>query len=248
MNNAVTTISFLNLLWVFALISAVVAIYIRWSLNAQTIVHGTFRMLLQLVLVGYVLNFIFDTNQAFVVAGVLCVMLFFSCLIALRPLKDKIKKLYLKALCAITLGGGSTLILVTQGVLGLTPWFQPRVLIPLGGMIFANAMNAVSIAAERFESETKRGGNYTNVRSIALHASLIPITNSLFAVGLVSLPGMMTGQILSGVSPLIAARYQIMVMGMVFGSAGISSAIYLRLLRPESLQVNRTSRASKKES
>ena len=64
-----------------------------------------------------------------------------------------------------------------------------------------------------------------------MQAALIPVINSLFAVGLVSLPGMMTGQILSGVSPLIAARYQIIVMCMIFPSAGISTAIFLALAR-----------------
>ena len=94
-------------------------------------------------------------------------------------------------------------------------------------MIFANAMNSVSLAAERLEAETERNVPYDQARNIALRASLTPITNSLFAVGLVSLPGMMTGQILSGVSPLIAVRYQIMVMCMIFGSAGISAACFL---------------------
>ncbi len=98
-------------------------------------------------------------------------------------------------------------------------------------MIFANAMNSVSLAAERLEAELERETAYDQARNIAFRASLIPITNSLFAVGLVALPGMMTGQILSGVSPLIAARYQIMVMCMVFGSAGISSALFLTLVR-----------------
>ena len=94
-------------------------------------------------------------------------------------------------------------------------------------MIYANAMNSVSLAGERLESELSRGELFEKSKNIALRASLIPITNALFAVGLVSLPGMMTGQILSGVSPFIAARYQIMVMCMVFGSAGISSALFL---------------------
>ena len=98
-------------------------------------------------------------------------------------------------------------------------------------MIFANAMNSVSIALERLDAEIERDVPYDKARVIALRASLIPITNSLFAVGLVSLPGMMTGQILSGVSPFIAARYQIMVMCMIFGSAGISSACFLALVR-----------------
>lgn len=139
--------------------------------------------------------------------------------------------LYMKSLGAIALAGVLILILVTQGVLNLQPWFMPSYLIPLAGMIFANAMNSVSLAGERLEAETGRGIPYLQARIIALKASLIPITNSLFAVGLVSLPGMMTGQILSGVSPLIAVRYQIMVMCMIFGAAGIASAIFLVLVR-----------------
>lgn len=106
-------------------------------------------------------------------------------------------------------------------------------MIPLAGMIFANAMNSISLAADRIEAETVRGVHYEQARAIAFRASLIPITNSLFAVGLVSLPGMMTGKILSGISPLIAARYQIMVMCMIYGSAGISSAIFLMLSKPQ---------------
>ncbi|MBW2490481.1 MAG: ABC transporter permease, partial [Deltaproteobacteria bacterium] len=74
--------------------------------------------------------------------------------------------------------------------------------------------------------------HFDEARGTALKASLIPITNSLFAVGLVSLPGMMTGQVLSGVSPLIAARYQIMVMCMIFSAAGISSACFLSMIKP----------------
>ena len=98
-------------------------------------------------------------------------------------------------------------------------------------MIFANAMNSVSLAAERLCAEMDRNVSYDVARKIALQSSLIPVINSLFAVGLVSLPGMMTGQILSGVSPLIAARYQIMVMCMIFGSAGIATAYFLVLSR-----------------
>jgi putative ABC transport system permease protein len=97
-------------------------------------------------------------------------------------------------------------------------------------MIFANAMNSISLAADRFAAEIGRAPDFEQARNTAFKASLIPITNSLFAVGLVSLPGMMTGQILSGISPLIAARYQIMVMCMVYGSAGISSACFLTLI------------------
>jgi putative ABC transport system permease protein len=75
------------------------------------------------------------------------------------------------------------------------------------------------------------GAQWKEARVTAFQAAMIPVINALFAVGLVSLPGMMTGQILSGVSPLVAARYQIMVMCMIFSSAGISTAIFLSLIR-----------------
>ena len=98
-------------------------------------------------------------------------------------------------------------------------------------MIFANAMNAVSLAAERFAAERSDGTDYATARNAAFQTALIPLINSLLAVGLVSLPGMMTGQILSGVSPLLASRYQIVVMCMIFGSSGISAACYLYLAK-----------------
>ncbi|MEP2507721.1 MAG: ABC transporter permease, partial [Reichenbachiella sp.] len=147
--------------------------------------------------------------------------------------------LFLKALASIVVGAVAVLILITQGVLMLDPWYLPQYLIPLAGMIFANAMNSVSLAGERLTSELSRGVDYTEARNTALRAALIPITNSLFAVGLVSLPGMMTGQILSGVSPLIAVRYQIMVMCMAFGSAGISVALFLVLVKTNFLRVEK---------
>jgi len=98
-------------------------------------------------------------------------------------------------------------------------------------MIFANAMNAISLAAERFTSELAHQQTYSQARNIAFGTALIPITNSLLAVGLVSVPGVMSGQILSGITPVIAARYQIMVMCMLFASAGLSTVLFLTLCR-----------------
>lgn len=184
-------------------------------------------MLIQLLLIGYVLTYIFEAHNSLIVIAVLSVMLFSSSWIALRTIQIPRKTLYLKSFLSISLSGSIILILITQIVLDLQPWYLPSYMIPLAGMIYANAMNSVSIAGERLEAEINRNVPYNEARNIALRASLIPITNSLFAVGLVSIPGMMTGQILSGVSPLIAARYQIMVMCMVFGAAGISSALFL---------------------
>ena len=88
---------------------------------------------------------------------------------------------------------------------------------PLAGMIFASSMTNISLALERLHAEIRNGATYIDARDTAFRTSMIPITNSFLAVGLISLPGMMTGQILSGVSPLVAVRYQIMVMCMIFG-------------------------------
>ena len=121
------------------------------------------------------------------------------------------------------------LAIVTQLVLDLPRWFEPSFVVPLAGMIFANTMNTVSLAAERFESERGGGVDVVLARRTALDAALIPQINGLLAVGLVSLPGMMTGQILSGVEPLVAVRYQIMVMCMVFGAGGLGATVYLAL-------------------
>ena len=231
MNNSVQTIPFANLILVFIPAVAVVGILWKWGIGYGNSLYAIFRMLIQLLLIGYFLIFIFKSDSYLIVAGVLAVMLFASSWIALRTVKIPRRVLYLKSFCSISVGGGLILLLITQGVLNLQPWYLPSYVIPLAGMIFANAMNSVSIALERLNAEVERDVPYDKARVIALRASLIPITNSLFAVGLVSLPGMMTGQILSGISPFIAARYQIMVMCMIFGSAGISSACFLALVR-----------------
>jgi len=102
-------------------------------------------------------------------------------------------------------------------------------------MVFANAMTAVSLAGERLFAELGHKLPWEKARITAYQAAMIPVINALLAVGLVSLPGMMTGQILSGVSPLIAARYQIMVMCMIFASAGISTAIFLTLCKSKAM-------------
>lgn len=233
MHTSIYTISLLNLFWVIIPVAVVIVIYMRWTQDRTTLFYALFRMLIQLVLIGYVLTYIFASDSPYLIVLILSIMLIAASMIAMRPLQQQQKSLYLYAFVSIFFGGLFTLIMVIFGVLDLNPWYEPRFLIPIAGMIFANAMNAVSISAERFESEMSRKNNYREARATSYKAALIPIINALFAVGLVSLPGMMTGQILSGVDPLIAVRYQMMVMLMILGSAGISVAIYLWLLKKE---------------
>jgi len=231
MNNFAYDIAIGDLLLISIPVIIVMAIYIRWSLSIGTILYATARMVIQLVLVGYAFIVIFNQSNALISSSVIVMMLLFAGWIALRPIKKLRRELYLRALFALVLGGVPVLAIVIGGVVKLNPWYMPRYLIPLAGMIFANGMNSVSLCAERFYSEMNQGKTYLQARPTAYQTALLPITNSFFAVGLVSIPGMMTGQILAGVSPLLAVRYQIMVMCMIFGTCGISSAIFLYLVR-----------------
>lgn len=225
----VSAISIQGLILAFVPAAIVIGILYRWSAGALTALHASARMLIQLLLVGYVLVYIFETDHPGVIGAVLAVMLLVASWIAIRTVRERQRRTYLNALVAIAVGGLLTLALVSQAVISVEPWFSPRYVVPLAGMTIAGAMNAVSLAAERLQAECENGASNDEARRIALQASLIPITNSLFAVGVVSLPGMMTGQILSGVSPMVAARYQIVVMTMLFGATGIAAALYLLL-------------------
>ncbi|WP_289282296.1 ABC transporter permease, partial [Methylophaga sp. UBA5088] len=162
---------------------------------------------------------------------VMLVMVSTASWIALGTVKDQRRALYPVVFISILLGSGLTLLLITQSVIGLSPWYEPRYMIPLAGMIFANAMNSVSLAAERLSTELSRNIDFITARYEAFQAAFIPTINSMLAVGLVSLPGMMTGQILSGVSPITAAHYQIVVMCMIFGGSGLSIVFFLWLFK-----------------
>ncbi len=232
MNHSIQTIPLFNLSLAFVPVLITIFILFKWSLNSTNALYAVSRMLVQLLLIGYFLTYIFESDSAGIVLVILAIMVFSSSWIALGTVTYRRSELFKHALVSITLGGGFTLLLITQAVLVLDPWYSPQSMIPIAGMIFANTMNSVSLAAERLNAEIGRDVSYDAARKIALQSSLIPVINSLFAVGLVSLPGMMTGQILSGVSPLIAVRYQIMVMCMVFGASGIATAYFLLVVRP----------------
>ena len=223
--NSIQTIPLTNLALAFIPVLFVIGILFNWRLDAYNAIYALIRMLAQLLMIGFFLTTLFSSQSAGLIVSILALMIMISSWIALGSIKKHRGQLYSKALLAMTLGSGSTLFVISVGVIELNPWYEPRYLIPLGGMIFANAMNSMSLAAERLESEISRNRRYDHARTIAI--------NSLFAVGLVSLPGMMTGQILSGVSPFIAARYQIMVMCMVFASSGLTTACFLVLIKKD---------------
>ena len=227
MGPSIEPIPLTRLILVFIPVLVVILIQVRWAMPTKPALYGMGRMVLQLLLIGYVLLFLFETEHGIVVLLVLVVMIAVSSWIALRPIASQRSHLYLVTLASISIAGLPILFLSTGWVLEVTPWYAPRYVIPLAGMIFANSMNSISIAAERLTAELDGGSNRDDARRKAFATALIPLVNSLMAVGLVTIPGIMTGQVLAGISPLIAARYQIMMMCMLFGSSGIATACFL---------------------
>lgn len=230
MTQSISNIPISSLALALLPVFVVLLIQFKWSLDYKEGIYSVVRMLGQLMIVGYLLGYIFNADNYWIILLIIFVMISASSWIALRTVKEQRKQQYIYIFFSLLVGGVTTLILVTQIVLDFTPWYKPQYMIPLAGMVFSNCINSISLAAERYFEDINRGTNVTTARNTAYRIAMIPATNSFFAVGLVSLPGMMTGQILSGVDPLIAVRYQIMVMAMIYGAEGISSAVYLWLL------------------
>ena len=239
-----TTDGLIDLSWTdLAFASALVLVAIalsQWQRLglARGFVVGAVRAVVQLVAVGYVLEFLFTTRRWYLVVLALAVML----LAATKTATDRQRKLHHSIFditgWAMLVGTGVTLAYVDGIVLRLHPWYDPRYIIPLFGMIVSNAMNGAALAAERLTSEMElRRGEVESYLALgaspsraaaepvrrALAAALIPAVNGLMIVGLVALPGMMTGQILAGSSPNVAVRYQILVAFMLAGAVAITA-------------------------
>lgn len=223
-------ISWYSLSWCLLPIACVSIIYMRWVGKPTEVLLASSRMLIQLVSVGYVLVFLFDNPSPWTSLGIFTVMISAASWIAIRPVREH--QGYLRcALIALVTAVSIHLFLSIKLVMGIEPWYLPSTFIPLAGMYFANSMNAISLASERYQSALDHGEAAQDARLQAFRAAMIPQINGLLAVGLVALPGMMTGQILSGVSPLIAVRYQIMIMAMILGCSGLGAATMLALLK-----------------
>jgi len=221
------TIPIYHLLFMLIPVTLVGYIYFRWIGDYKEVAFATLRMVAQLLMIGYALSLIFANDSIFLGVAIVLFMITVSSLIALRNFKAKTVQNVMLLWASIAIGGTFNLAIVITAVLAIEPLYTPEIVIPLAGMIYANAMNAVSLGAERFENE-RETQTYKEARRKAFKASMIPQINAFLAVGLVSLPGMMTGQILAGVDPLIAVRYQIVVMAMVLGSSGISTILFLK--------------------
>jgi putative ABC transport system permease protein len=244
--DAVTRIPLTGLLVCALLVVATILLSRRERLGLERdLIVGALRTLIQLVAVGYVLAAIFGLDRPLVVLGVLAVMLGVAARTASRRVPT-MGGLFPPTLLALTGSSIAVLLFVTELVLRVPRWYEPRVLIPLAGMIIGNAMNGASLAAERLAAEvgTRRGEieallalGATSARASreavrgALRAALIPTVNGLMTVGIVHLPGVMTGQILAGASPLQAVRLQVVIMYMLTATVAFASLGIVLLAR-----------------
>ena len=203
-------------------------IFLMRRLDWKEFLFALARMVLQLLGVGYILHILFSQDEALWTFAILSFMMSLSAWIALRSIKTLRFEKYKYAFLSQLLGPTPVLIWVVGVVLPNSSWSDPRFIIPLGGMIYASAMNTLGLAAERFSSELSKGVEVEQAEKSALIAAFIPHINMLMAVGLVSLPGLMTGQILSGVSPLIAVQYQIVIMTMILSASVLSSFLFIQ--------------------
>jgi len=231
-NRSIYELSLLEVALSLLPLAVVLGVLHFWRVEVRSTLYATARMLAQLALVGYVLKLVLTSDLPILVLAMFLAMVAIAAWISLRPIPEQRRRQLVRAFVALLAVTAPILALLLFAVIRPEPWYLPSYSIPLAGMVVANAMNILSLAAERHHKECASGVPQAEARRAALRAALIPPTNTFLAVGLVALPGMMTGQILAGIDPLIAARYQIMIMAAVYSAGSLSAALFLVLQRP----------------
>jgi len=212
------------------------------------------RTILQLLLIGLVLESVFSLNKWYAVLGLLLVMTIIAGISAVGRTQRRYRGAYVDSVIAVSC---SSWIVAAYALLvifrDVQPWYQPQYAIPLTGMILGNSLNGISLGMNRLGEQlathrdqiealltlgaTRWEAARGSVRQ-AVHTGMIPIINAMMIVGIVSLPGMMTGQLLSGVSPQHAVRYQIIIMFLIaaatsLGTVGVVLLSYRRLFNAD---------------
>lgn len=237
MNYAYIQISDTQLVFsvILVLITGGIATLLKLGL-LKSLLWGTVRAFLQLTLIGYALTFIFAIDKLYIIIPIVLI----QCFIAAREATKRINKapespmfLSFLALTASTFIVG---LIVVMLIISPQPLYSARVMIPIFGMILGNSMNGIALSLDRMLSEIN--GHIDQVEQLlclgaspweaiktyaqtAVKAGMTPTINALMVVGLVSLPGMMTGQILAGMDPHSAVRYQFVVMIMMTAAVAI---------------------------
>ena len=207
------------------------------------------RTVIQLLLIGLVLKWIFGTRHLAAIVGLMVLMSLIAGVAAVHRTDRRYPGIWLTSLTATLLSSWLVLAIALTGIIPPSAWRQStaQYAIPLMGMILGNTLNGISLGLDRLGEElgTRRGevelrlslgatrwqAALPAVRT-AIRTGMIPIINSMMVVGLVSLPGMMTGQILAGAEPMAAVRYQIVIIFLIAASTalGTTGAVLLGFL------------------
>lgn len=247
MTQSFYAITWTDLLVSLILIGLTVSIIRWWKLELEkTILIGTLRTFAQLTLMGYILTFFFRQDHWTFMVGLISVMIIIAGYEGYRRMRDKaIPDFFLILTGTIFATVFIVLLTILVFILEVKPWYYPYAMIPIAGMIIGNALNSTTLAVNRFVSELEhREAEIEMLLSlgaptravvqesikVSVKAALLPTINSMMMVGLVQLPGVMTGQILAGVDPLIAVRYQIMIMYMWVTTAALADILVLALV------------------
>lgn len=211
----------------------------------KEILIASVRMTLQLILTGYILSYVFEQENPWFTIIIILVMETFAVFNTFKRVRVQLST-KIKKTIAVSIASGSlvSLLYFLFVVVRPEPWYNPRYFIPIAGMIVGNAMTGVSLGVSRLiegmndqkqlvEAALMLGATpkmaTRKIVNSAFDSSILPTINSMVGMGIVSLPGMMTGQILSGTSPLVAIRYQIAIMLGISGSVALSVIIFLIL-------------------
>lgn len=239
--NGIIQLSPLDLSFAALLVIMLAAVSRRLRLKTGgRLLISAVRMVIQLSLIGFVLKALFASGAPGWVALMALVML----LAAGREVRSR-QKHRLRGAWGFGIGTGAMFIsaftvmfFALTVMIGPEPWYAPRYAIPLLGMLLGNTMNGVSISvnsltqavrSQRAVIETRLALGQTKSEAVAdirresIRTGLIPIVNAMAAAGIVSLPGMMTGQILAGNPPLDAVKYQILIMFLIAGGTGFGT-------------------------
>jgi putative ABC transport system permease protein len=230
--------------YVFAVIVFII-VKRRGISREKEILIATLRMTLQLILVGYILVYLFENINPFITIALVLVMEVFAIYNIYKRTKLELTFAIKKAI-TISMSVGTLLSIAyfLFVVVRIAPWYDPRYFIPLAGMLIGNSMTGISLGVTRLvdgvrtqrhlvESALMLGATpkdaVKKIADKAFDAAIMPTINSMLGMGIIFLPGMMTGQILSGTSPLIAIKYQIAIMMGIFGSVSLTVILFIQL-------------------
>ncbi len=221
----------------FVLVSGGLALLFRLGLTRPLLI-ATVRTYVQLLGLGLVLKWIFRIDNLWLVLAIFALMMLTAAHTILARLGLWAPRVVVGTLGGVVLSSVTVTFAVTGLLIHLEPWYEPRYLLPIAGMVLGNSMNGIALSQERlFEGFSARRSEVLLRLSLgataweaslpliraAFRAGMIPTLNSMATVGIVFIPGMMTGQVLAGVEPMTGATYQIVVMLMLSASTALGS-------------------------